>query len=63
MFSPPLGSIATIVVMFVWLKAQPFLSLMGGSAVMAQAAGVPYTEVSRSFSTGLGSSLGGVGGR
>ncbi len=56
-----LGGIATIVLLIVWLKVHPFLSLMGGSAVMALAAGVPYTEVFKSFTTGLGSTLGGVG--
>ncbi len=56
-----LGGIATIVLLIVWLKVHPFLSLMAGSAVMALSAGVPYTEVFKSFSAGLGSTLAGVG--
>ena len=56
-----LGGIATIVLLIVWLKVHPFLSLMAGSAVMALSAGVPYMEVFKSFSAGLGSTLAGVG--
>jgi len=56
-----LGGIATIVVLIVWLKVHPFLSLMAGSAVMALAAGVPYPDLFKSFSSGLGSTLSGVG--
>lgn len=53
--------IATIIVLIVWLKVHPFLALMAGSATMALTAGVPYTKMLSSFTTGLGSTLGGVG--
>jgi GntP family gluconate:H+ symporter len=56
-----LGGIATIVVLIVWLKVHPFLALMAGSGVMAVAAGVPYADLFKSFTTGLGSTLSGVG--
>ncbi|HOC14120.1 MAG TPA: gluconate:H+ symporter [Propionicimonas sp.] len=56
-----LGGIATIVVLIVWLKVHPFLSLMAGSAVMAIFAGVPYPDLFKSFTAGLGSTLSGVG--
>ncbi|MGO1591350.1 MAG: GntP family permease [Ancrocorticia sp.] len=56
-----LAGIATIVVLIVWLKIHPFLSLMAGAAVMAVAAGVPYTHVFTSFTAGLGETLAGVG--
>ena len=56
-----LAGIATIVVLIGWLKIHPFLSLMGGSAVMALAAGVHYPDLFKSFTAGLGSTLAGVG--
>ncbi len=56
-----LAGIAVIVLLIVWLKVHPFLSLMAGSGVMAVAAGVPYPELFKSFSTGLGATLSGVG--
>lgn len=56
-----LGGIATIVLLIVWLKVHPFLSLMAGSAVMAVSAGVPYPDLFKSFTAGLGSTLSGVG--
>lgn len=56
-----LAGIAVIVALIVWLKVHPFLSLMAGSGVMAVAAGVPYPELFKSFSAGLGATLSGVG--
>ena len=56
-----LGGIAAIVLLIVWLKVHPFLSLMAGAGVMAIAAGVPYTDLFASFTTGLGSTVAGVG--
>lgn len=56
-----LAGIAVIVALIVWLKVHPFLSLMAGSGVMAISAGVPYPELFKSFSVGLGSTLAGVG--
>lgn len=56
-----LAGIATIIVLIGWLKIHPFLSLMGGSAVMALAAGVHYPDLFKSFTAGLGSTLAGVG--
>ena len=56
-----LGGIAAIVLLIVWLKVHPFLSLMAGAGVMAIAAGVPYVDLFKSFTSGLGSTVAGVG--
>ncbi len=56
-----LGGIAAIVLLIVWLKVHPFLSLMAGAGVMAVAAGVPYADLFKSFTAGLGSTVAGVG--
>ena len=56
-----LGGIATIVLLIVWLKVHPFLALMAGAGVMAVAAGVPYPDLFKSFTSGLGSTIAGVG--
>ena len=56
-----LGGIAAIVLLIVWLKVHPFLSLMAGAGVMAIAAGVPYIDLFKSFTSGLGSTVAGVG--
>lgn len=53
--------IVSIVVLIVWLKLHPFLSLTLGAAIMSLVAGVPYTETFTSFSTGLGTTIAGVG--
>lgn len=53
--------IAAIVVLIVWVKLHPFLSLMIGAAVLAVAAGLPFTDAFTSFSAGLGSTVAGVG--
>lgn len=56
-----LAGIATIIVLIVWKKIHPFLALTLGSAVLALVAGIPLTDTFTSFSTGLGSTVGGVG--
>lgn len=56
-----LAGIATIIVLIVWKKVHPFLALTLGSAVLALVAGIPLTDTFTSFSTGLGSTVGGVG--
>ena len=66
-----LAGIATIVILIVWLKIHPFLSLMAGSIVMAIAAGVPFlvtndkgdvsVNLLKSFTTGVGSTISGTG--
>ncbi|HEY3437627.1 MAG TPA: gluconate:H+ symporter [Actinotalea sp.] len=53
--------IAVIVTLIVWLKLHPFLALTLGAAAMSLTAGVPYMNTFTSFSTGLGSTIGGVG--
>lgn len=53
--------IVVVVVLIVWLKLHPFLSLTLGAATMSLAAGVPYTDTFTSFTAGLGSTIGGVG--
>ena len=53
--------IATIIVLIVWLKLHPFLSLMIGSAVLAIVAGIDFVNAFVSFSAGLGSTVAGVG--
>lgn len=54
-------SIAVIVVLIVWVKMHPFFSLMIGSAVMAVAANMGFENSFTSFSTGVGTTVGGVG--
>jgi gluconate:H+ symporter, GntP family len=56
-----LVGIATIVLLIVVLKLHPFLALMIGSGVLAVAAGIAYTDAFTSFSTGLGTTVAGVG--
>jgi len=53
--------IAVIIVLIVWAKLHPFLSLMIGSAVMAVAAGIGFMDAFTSFSSGLGSTVASVG--
>ena len=54
-------SIALIVVLIVWVKMHPFFALMLGSGVMAVAANMGFANAFTSFSSGVGSTLGGVG--
>ncbi|WP_263731772.1 GntP family permease [Cellulomonas sp. SG140] len=53
--------IAAIVLLIVWLKLHPFLSLTVGAGLMAVVAGVPYLKAFNSFSSGLGSTVASVG--
>ena len=53
--------IAAIVLLIVWLKLHPFLSLTVGAGLMAVIAGVPYLKAFNSFSSGLGSTVASVG--
>src|SRR4051794_26866246 len=53
--------IAAVVVLIVWLKVHPFLSLILGSAVLGAVAGVAPTDIITSFTTGLGATTGSVG--
>src|SRR3954454_18687412 len=53
--------IATVVVLIVWLKVHPFVSLILGSAVLGVVAGVSATDIITSFTTGLGATTGSVG--
>ncbi|CAL8976184.1 High-affinity gluconate transporter [Cellulomonas sp. T2.31MG-18] len=53
--------IAAIILLIVWLKLHPFLSLTVGAGLMAVIAGVPYLKAFNSFSTGLGSTVASVG--
>src|SRR3954453_13518666 len=53
--------IATVVVLIVWLKVHPFVSLIIGSAVLGVVAGVSALDIITSFTTGLGATTGSVG--
>lgn len=54
-------SIALIIVLIIWAKMHPFFALMLGSGVMAVAANMGFEQAFTAFSTGLGSTVGGVG--
>lgn len=54
-------SIAAIILLITVAKIHPFLSLMLGSATLALTAGIPLGKTFSSFSSGLGSTVGGVG--
>jgi gluconate:H+ symporter, GntP family len=53
--------IAIIVLLIVVVKMHPFLSLVGGSAFVGLAAGVPLPKIIVNFETGVGSTLQEVG--
>ncbi len=55
------AGITTVIVLIVWLKLHPFLSLMLGSGVVAIAAGTPFASTFASFTAGFGSTVAGVG--
>lgn len=59
-FAACLG-IAVIILLITIAKIHPFLSLMLGSATLALTAGIPLGKTFSSFSSGLGSTVGGVG--
>lgn len=54
-------SIALIIVLITWLKLHPFLSLLVGSGALALLAGITLTDTFTAFSSGMGSTVGGVG--
>jgi GntP family gluconate:H+ symporter len=54
-------AIVLIVILIIWAKMHPFFALMLGSAVMAVAANVGYEKAFKSFTAGLGTTVGGVG--
>ncbi|MDU7503838.1 MAG: SLC13 family permease, partial [Corynebacterium kroppenstedtii] len=53
--------IALIIVLITWLKLHPFLSLLVGSGALALLAGITLTDTFTAFSSGMGSTVGGVG--
>ena len=53
--------ITTVVVLIVWAKLHPFLSLMLGAAVMGGVAGVAPLDIVASFTAGFGGTVGSVG--
>jgi GntP family gluconate:H+ symporter len=55
------AGIAVIIALIVWLKMHPFLALVLGSGVLAVVAGIGLTDTFTSFSTGLGTTVAGVG--
>ncbi|WP_454856419.1 GntT/GntP/DsdX family permease [Promicromonospora soli] len=55
------AGIAVIITLIVWLKMHPFLALVLGSGVLALVAGIGVTDTFTSFTTGLGTTVAGVG--
>lgn len=55
------ASIVVIIALITWAKLHPFLSLLVGSAVLAVAAGIGLGDTFTAFTSGLGSTVGGVG--
>ena len=53
--------IATVVVLIVWAKMHPFISLILGAAVMGGVAGVAPLDIVASFTLGFGTTVGAVG--
>ena len=53
--------IAVIVVLITWVKLHPFLALTIGSLTTGIAASMPIAAVVKSFTGGVGSTMGGVG--
>ncbi|MEH0933767.1 GntP family permease [Micromonospora psammae] len=53
--------IAAVVLLIAWGKVHPFLSLILGAAVLGVVAGVTPEAIVKSFSGGVGSTVGGVG--
>jgi GntP family gluconate:H+ symporter len=54
-------AIAAVIVLITWLKMNPFLSLVLGSAVLTLVAGYPVDKGVTSFADGVGSTFGFVG--
>jgi len=53
--------IGTVVVLIVWAKVHPFLSLMLGAGAMGAVAGVAPLDIVESFTVGFGDTVGSVG--
>jgi GntP family gluconate:H+ symporter len=53
--------IATVVVLIVWARLHPFLSLILGAAVMGGVAAVAPLDIVNSFTVGFGNTVGSVG--
>ncbi|SDT39949.1 GntP family permease [Actinoplanes derwentensis] len=53
--------IAAVVLLIAWAKWHPFLALITGAAVLGLAAGAAPADTVESFTTGLGTTAGGVG--
>src|SRR5215207_7173037 len=53
--------IGVVVVLITWLKVHPFLALILGAAVIGAVAGMAPADIVTSFSTGVGTTVGGVG--
>jgi GntP family gluconate:H+ symporter len=53
--------IAVVVVLITWAKLHPFLSLILGSATLGVVAGLGPADTIKSFTTGVGSTVGSVG--
>ncbi len=54
-------AIALIVVLIAWAKVHPFIALLAASLTLAIGVGVPATKSMESFTSGFGSTMGGVG--
>jgi GntP family gluconate:H+ symporter len=53
--------IAVVVLLITWLRLHPFLALILGSAVLGVVAGLGPADTVKSFTTGVGSTVGNVG--
>ena len=53
--------IAVVVLLISWLQVHPFLALIAGSAVVGLVGGLGAAKTIKSFTTGTGTTLGGVG--
>ena len=53
--------IAVVVLLISWLQTHPFLALIAGSAVVGIVGGLGAAKTIKSFTTGTGTTLGGVG--
>ncbi|GAA4555931.1 hypothetical protein GCM10023175_57090 [Pseudonocardia xishanensis] len=56
-----LPAIAVIVLLITWLHVHPFLALLAGTGVLGIVGGLGADGTVKSFTTGLGSTVGGVG--
>ncbi|WP_449280719.1 GntP family permease, partial [Leucobacter sp.] len=56
-----LGGFAVIILLITWLRVHPFLALTIGALGVGLAAGMEAAQALTSFTTGFGSTVGGVG--